>query len=433
MRQKRYFGGAMNESAPGLYSLPHAVFLRRLASATRGTSLDARLGRAAFVALRLIDLLGPDEHPPTPDAFHYQHAATERACRGLPADRPETSHLIGVVQSTADAYHTQDVGLLFPALFAYAHYLEDEMRLEEALDVLETLERVGGDRFRAEDRVAARLRVARVLRKVNRFDEAERAYEEAGAQADTIGDSNSALRSRLGRAEALRGRGNLVSAEQSLRNILADAEREGDREVQALAHQCVAAVLGARGEPATAIPHLWRSFQLYGDETQRTRALADLGAVLLIVGDVSGAEHALNEVVRRGDSEEAVNNALIELMNCASFRRDRVGFERWRERCEAQQGRMPPNVRVDLVLKTAIGRARFGQLDRADTLLTSAMRTAESAGLNEFVFRIERIKAGLRGCDCHEPVEATHGATAEPDLQDEAVREVSMSLAQLGP
>ena len=84
----------MNQSAPGLYSLPHAVFLRRLAGATRGTSLDARLGRAAFVALRLIDLLGPDERPPSPDAFHYQHAATERACRGLPADRPETSHLI---------------------------------------------------------------------------------------------------------------------------------------------------------------------------------------------------------------------------------------------------------------------------------------------------------------------------------------------------
>ncbi len=137
----------MSESAPGLYTLPHAVFLRRLAGATRGTSLDARLGRAAFVALRLIDLLAPDEPALPRDAFHYQHAATERACRGLPADRPETSHLIGVVQSSADAYHTGDVGLLFPALFAYAHYLEDEMCLEEALDVLETLERVGGDRY----------------------------------------------------------------------------------------------------------------------------------------------------------------------------------------------------------------------------------------------------------------------------------------------
>src|SRR5436190_3514240 len=237
MRQKRYFEGTMSESAPGLYSLPHAVFLRRLAGATRGTSLDARLGRAAFVALRLIDLLAPDEPALPRDAFHYQHAATDRACRGLPADRPETSHLIGVVQSTADAYHTRDVGLLFPALFAYAHYLEDEMCLEEALDVLETLERVGGDRFRAEDQVAARLRMARVLRKLNRFDEAERAYEEAGSGAAALGDMHSQLLSRIGQAYAVMGRGNLGAAEQSLRDVLTAAAAAGDREAEAFGHQ----------------------------------------------------------------------------------------------------------------------------------------------------------------------------------------------------
>src|SRR5438477_8358788 len=103
MRHKRYFGGTMNESAPGLYSLPHAVFLRRLAGATRGTSLDPRLGRAAFVALRLVDLLGPDAPTLPRDAFQYQHAATERPCRGIPADRPATSHLTGAVHSPPDA------------------------------------------------------------------------------------------------------------------------------------------------------------------------------------------------------------------------------------------------------------------------------------------------------------------------------------------
>src|SRR2546430_601850 len=237
MRQKRYFGGTMCESAPGLYSLPHAVFLRRLAGATRGTSLDARLGRAAFVALRLIDLLAPDQPALPRDAFHYQHAATERACRRLPADRPETSHLIGVVQSSADAYQTGDVGLLFPALFAYAHYLEDEMCLEEALDVLETLERVGGGRYRAEDQVAARLRVARVLRKVSRFDEAERAYEEAGTLAAGIEDTHSRLISRIGHAQAIKGRGDLLEAERLLREALADAQAFGDRNTEALGHQ----------------------------------------------------------------------------------------------------------------------------------------------------------------------------------------------------
>src|SRR5256885_6889255 len=222
MRHNRYFESTMSESAPGLYLLPHTVFLRRLAGATRARSLDARLGRAAFVALRLVDLLDPDEPTPTADAFHYQHLATERACRGLPADRPQTRHLIGVGQNTAHAFPAREVGPLFPALFAYAHYLEDEMRLEEALDVLETLERVGGDAVPAEDQVATRRGSARVLRNPNRFDEAGRPSQRAEELAGGIGDMHSQRLSRIGRAEAIRGRGKLAEAERSLREILAD-------------------------------------------------------------------------------------------------------------------------------------------------------------------------------------------------------------------
>ena len=419
----------MNQSAPGLYSLPHAVFLRRLAGATRGTSLDARLGRAAFVALRLIDLLGPDERPPSPDAFHYQHAATERACRGLPADRPETSHLIGVVQSSADAYHTHDVGLLFPALFAYAHYLEDEMRLEEALDVLETLERVGGDRFRAEDQVAARLRVARVLRKVSRFDDSERTYEEAGARASGIGDIHSQLISRIGHAEARRGRGNLGEAEESLRQVLAEVAVTGDAEAEALANHVLAAVLHTQGRPAEAIPFVWRAFELYGDELSRTRALGDLGTMLLMVGDAGGAERAFNELLHRAATEDVRSNALIELMNCASYRRDRVGFERWREQCETRRASMPPNILVDFMLKAGIGRARFGQFNRAEALLVKALEAAESAGLHEFVFRVERVKNGFR--ECERELATAAEILETPSLESDAVREVSTSLARL--
>ena len=421
----------MNESAQGLDSLPHTVFLRRLAGATRGTSIDARLGRAAFLVLRLIDLLAPDERPLVPDAFNYQHAATARACRGLPADRPETSHLIGVVQSTADAYHTQDVGLLFPALFAYAHYLEDELRLEEALDVLETVERVSGEALRAEDRVAARLRTARVLRKLNRFDPADRAYEEAGALAAAVGDKHCELLSRIGRVYTVTARGNLGDADVSLRAILADAQSAGDQDAQALAHQGMAVVFGARGQPAEGIPHLWRAFELHADEPSRTRALADLGASLAMVGDIDGAERALGEVVRRGDSEEAVSNALIELMSCASFRRDRVGFERWKERCEARRASMPPNVLADFYLRFAIGKARFGLFERAEELLDVALAIAQDRHLHELEFRIQRIKGGIRECRCETARPLEDGMV--PTFASDAAQEVWAGLAQLQP
>src|SRR5881396_557000 len=174
----------MTDSVAQHAGLPHAVFLHRLAGESPSSALEPRLGRAAFVALRLVDLLGAEYTTLHPDAFHYQHVATARCCRDLPPGTTETSHL---------------VGLVLPALFAYAHYLEDEMRLEEALDVLDTLLRVGGEKLPATDAVGARLRRARVYRKLNEFDAAEQSYAEGGALAATIGDTHSELLSRIDR------------------------------------------------------------------------------------------------------------------------------------------------------------------------------------------------------------------------------------------
>jgi hypothetical protein len=48
--------------------------------------------------------------------------------------------------------------------------------------------------------------------------------------------------------------------------------------------------------------------------------------------------------------------------------------------------------------------------------------------LHEFVFRIERIKSGLRGCEALELSEST---AAEPVVWTDQLREVSASLAAL--
>ena len=415
----------MTDSVAQHAGLPHAVFLHRLAGESPSSALEPRLGRAAFVALRLVDLLGAEYTTLHPDAFHYQHVATARCCRDLPPGATETSHLVGLVQGTHDAFEQGSVGLVLPALFAYAHYLEDEMRLEEALDVLDTLLRVSGEKLPATDAVGARLRRARVYRKLNEFDAAEQSYAEGGALAATIGDTHSELLSRIGRVQAVRGRGNLAEAERSLRGILFDAETLTDREAQARAHQEMAVILSTGGRPADAIPHEWRAYELYEDGLSRMRVLGDLGIMLLFIGDATAAEHALMQIVCNGATEDVLDNARVELMHCASFRRDRVGFERWREQCDARRESMPPNIFVDYMLKAGIGRARLGQLDRAERLLASALRIADEAGLHEFTFRIERIQAGLRDCDCAEPA-------AESALSSDAVKEVSASLAELG-
>src|SRR6059036_2598765 len=198
-------------------SLPHAIFLQRATGPSPAASLEARLGQGAFLALRLVDLLAPDRDPVSQDAFHYQWVATDRFCGELRAAAAEGVHVHRVAASASDAHRLSDPRFIGSALLVYA------MHLEEALDVLRTLVQVGGMRLSSSDAVAVRLRIARVHRKLNRFDEAEAAYAEAGELAATVGDRYSELLSRIGRANSVLGRGNLAEAERSMRSILVEA------------------------------------------------------------------------------------------------------------------------------------------------------------------------------------------------------------------
>jgi len=418
----------MSQASGREQGLPHAVFLRRLTGPAREGSFETRLGQGAFLALRLVDLLAPDRQPLHPDAFRYQHAATERFCEELPAECAETAHLEGLVATAADAARAKDAPLVIPSLLAYAHHLEDRLKLEEAFDVLETLLRVGGDRVSAADAITTRLRMARVRRKLNEFDLADDLYAEAGALAARANDGHAALLSRIGAASVLWGRGNLTGAEQAYWACLADARHARDQDAEGRAEHGVGVVLFARGQPDLGVPHLWRAFQLYLDDSSRVRALSDLGVALLTIGDAVAAERALSEVVRRGSGDDHTANAMVELMHCASYRRDRVRFASWRKQCEARVHDMPPNMRTDFYLKEGIGQARFGHFRRAAASMRRAQEIASAHGLHEFEFRIERILAGLGECERETAREPQ--AAMEPVFQTDELREVAESLAQ---
>jgi len=407
--------------------LPHAVFLQRVTDEP-ATSPEVRLGQGAFLALRFVDLLSPDREPPAPDVFRYQWAATERYCSELSGEGTEAAHLAGIVRATSEAHRTDDVRALAPALIAYALYLEQEVHFEEAEDVLLTLIRVGGTRLAASDATAAWMRVGRVRRIQADFDHADAAYTEAGRIATAGGDRQGLLLSRVGQTNVLYFRGNLSAAEEGWRGILADAGSGGFRTVEAQAEHGLGTTLQRRGQPHEGAPHLWRAYELYEDEDGQLRALNDLGLMLLSLGDVTGAERALKEVVRREHVPDNLANAAIELMNCASFRRDRVGFERWRERALDHFEEALPNIRADYHFKVGIGLARFENYAKAETQMQQALEIATAHGLHELVFRIERIKNGLRPCDALDNVEST---AAEPVIWTDRLREVSASLAAL--
>lgn len=405
--------------------LPHAVFLQRVADEP-ATSPEVRLGQGAFLALRFVDLLLPDREPPTPDVFRYQWAATERYCAELSGEGTEAAHLSGIVRATGEAHRANDVRLLAPALLAYALFLDQTGHFDEAEDAVLTLLNFGTHVLLASDSIAAWMRLGRLRRLQANFDRAVEAYQEAGRIAGTAGDQQSVLLSRIGQCNVLYFRGNLGEAERAWRAVAADAGARGFRRVEAEAEHGLGNVLHRRGQTHEGIPHLWRAFELFEDPTAQVRALGDLGLLWVALGDVGPAERALQEVVRRGGPAEILANAVTELMHCASFRRDRVSFERWREAGREHLESAPPNVRTDYHFKTGIGLARFGNAKRAEAELRKALEVASAHQLHEFVFRIERILDGLHGCAIEEC------ATAEPVLSSEALREVSASLSSLG-
>src|SRR5438046_9882027 len=114
------------------------------------------------------------------------------------------------------------------------------------------------------------------------------------------------------------------------------------------------------GQSVEAIPHAWQAFQLYEEEDSRLRALGDVGVMLLSLGDATGAERALAEVFRRGRTRESVSNAVIELMHCASYRRDHGEIARARERFEDRLADLPPNIRAGLCLQLGVAPGRVG-------------------------------------------------------------------------
>jgi len=407
--------------------LPHAVFLQRVADEP-ATSPDVRLGQGAFLALRFVDLLAPNREPPTPDVFRYQWAATERYCAELAGEGTEASHLSCIVRAAGEAHGTGDITLLAPALFAYALYLEQELHFDEAEDALQTMIEIGHERLTVSDTISAWMRLGRVRRLQADFDRADAAYTEAGSIASAAGDRRAVLSSRIGRCNVVYFRGNLAEAERGWRAILADSAAAPYQRIVAEAEHGLGNLLNLRSQPHEGAPHLWRAYELYEDESSKLRVLTDLGILLLRLGHVEGAELALGEVVRRERSGETLNNALIELMNCASYRRDRLGFERWRERCLEHIPSAPPNIRADFSMKAGIGFARFGNARRAENELRQAHEIATAHGLHELVFRIEPILNGSKDCGAPDEVESAAPAPAYPS---ESLNEVSASLATL--
>jgi tetratricopeptide (TPR) repeat protein len=400
--------------------LSHEPFLER-ARLQREQEQDnsARLAMGAYLVARLVDkllALSPDSEGA--EGFSWQLEAVRRHVSELPADSPETAHLTGVVSAIIlDGLPTAN---LWKSLTAYAYFLEHESRLEESLEALTLAVRSHGTRLGAADFLPYALLAGRLNRLLARWDPAIVCYQAALEAATGTGDLDRALRARLGRAHVDRARGNLPRARKEIEEVISEAAESGLPDVQSDAHQDLGVVLMLQGARAESLQATYNAFQLSQDPLSRMRILGDLGYALNESGYYSAARVAL-EIVANSDSSYLVKlNAILELMDLESAVGNRVAFERRRQQARELSVRMTPSMTVDYRYKTAVGLARFDQLERAREIAGEALALAEQHRLNEWYFRVERMLQEL---------EST--ATRETELQAPAEVDATPAVLQM--
>lgn len=414
--------------------LQHAPFLERArVERDHDREVSARLALAAYVMARLVDRL----HEAATDdesrqAFAWQVDAVRRHLTDLPADLPETAHLVGILEAVSTSGQAP-TGLRL-GLTAYAYFLEHEARLAEALDILGLAARCHGKAIPAGEFAAIALFAARLRRLQAQWAPANACYTAAEEAGQVVGDMATVLRGRLGRGAVLRGQGNLPASRALTESVLRGAEVLNARDVQAMAWVDLAAVAALQGLLAESVQAKYRAFQLSDDEVQRMRYLGDLGISLAQIGANAAARVAFEIVIASQASFLVRTNAVLELMDLESAVDNRVAFERLRAEAEGARDRMPPSMMADYLFKVGEGLARFGKVARAREVLNEGLRQSELSGLNAWYFKIERtlLSLGSGSTDTREPkLPASAGLSELPAVQEVALglREYALSTA----
>jgi tetratricopeptide (TPR) repeat protein len=402
--------------------LSHEPFLER-ARLHREQERDgsARLALGGYVVARLVDrLLMLENDREACDGFRWQLEAVRRHVEELPGDAPETAHLAGVV-AAVPAQGRPSSGL-WMSLTAYAYFLEHEGRLEESLEALTLAVRSQGAPTPVADFTSYALFAGRLNRLLTRWQAANACYSAAEESALSVSDLNAALRSRLGRANVLRGQGNLPMARQTVEEVIKEAEDRNLADVQSDAFLDRGAVLVRQGLDAEALQAVYEAFVRSPDTSQQMRILGDLGVKLRQVGALDAARTAFEIVGASKASFMIRTNALLELMELESAVGNRLAFERLRQEATAAADKMPPSMAIDYRYKTGIALARFDKVERARELLNEALQLAEQHRLNEWYFRLERARDALGCGDANQTAVAPAEASSTPAVQQMAAR-----------
>ena len=366
----------------------HDPFLERAADTEAQEAGNNGLG--AFLTLRLIDQFSADREKIHREATTYQTTATGEFLNDIYPQTPEVTHLRELVRVAGTALETNDRRLLLPPMMAFAFWLEQELRLAEALDVLNTALRLSDGRD-GEEEVAAYLQYARVLRMQGDFEDARESYAHSGSIAARIGDKHSVLLSQIGHGVVLQKVGNLPGSERILREVIVEAERTGDHDAEARARHDLSVTLYFAGRISEGAHLTFRAFELYEQSILRFRALSDTGVFLKELGHYSEAKKAFLIVLGSNPPRDVRARTVTELLDLGALTDDRVSFERWRRDLAVHYDQLPPDDQVDFDMKVASGLSVFGRHPAAVKHYERALQVAEQCHLGERIFAVEKL------------------------------------------
>jgi len=372
----------------------HEPFLARAQSSE--STVEQRRALGAFLTLRLVDQFTNEQESDEERAgLRYQMTSTLEYVEVLPSNAVDAEHQRHIVGACNQVIGADSRGALWPPMLAYAFWLEKDLQLLEALDVLVTILRLY-DGTNARDCLAATRQQARVLRLLGRFDEADEAYDRGERLAAGTGDQHSAFVLRIGRAILYQKRGNLPESERQLRKVAADAEEAGDTAARAMATHDLSIALHLAERTAEAVPMAFLAYELYEDRLGRQRALSDTGVLLKEMGHLDAARQALHTVLAENPSRDVRSRVVLELIEVSAHAGDRFSFERWRREAETLRDALPVDEVCNLEFALGTGLAVFGSPGAAEHHLGNAIALAEQTGLGERLFTAEKALRELQ-------------------------------------
>lgn len=386
--------------------LAHEAFLSRArAEHDQGRPDAARIALGAYALARVLDLCLPLESaaPTIAGQIGTPISNLRRRLDTLPTGETEVAHLRGIVAGLEADSSARRAAEVRASTLAYAYFLEHEGRLAEALDVVHMAVRTWPGDIPLGEFGTLALHVARLNRLMARWAHANEAYGAAEEAGRACGDRIIALRGRLGRGAVLRGQGNLPASREIARSVIAEAQGAELRHIQAGAYADLGVVYMLMERRIDALVAMYEAFLRTVDPMQRMRVLGDLGVGLAELGAEPTARVAFGIVLASSTSALLRMNARLELMALDAAAGNRVAFEQHRQAARDFATQMTPSMACDYRYKAARGLALFDQTGRARALVVEALRIAETHGLNEWYFRLERALGELSATAATQP------------------------------